>query len=177
MHTIPHPRSYWLFLQNDWNACGVHGNCFLHVMIGTPYMYTTTDFGPRKSKKVAGVAISWCICGCPKQTGGSYVIRPTKYQTMNLHGPHGAQGAHGAQGTHGAHGAHGAPWGPSRPAAAAHGGRRRPAESATQFGALRNRHLFLNKIKQLCFGRPHMQTAPKHNHHHGGAARPRGVVI
>jgi len=105
------------------------------------------------------------ICGCPKQTGGSYVIRPTKYQTIKLHGPMGPMGpigapwgprgpgAHGApwapMGSHGAHGAHGptgpkGPSGPSRPRRRTAGGRR-PAGSATQFGALRNRHLFLTK--------------------------------
>ena len=35
------------------------------------------------------------MCGCPKQTGGSYVIRPTKYQTINLHGPMGPKGPMG----------------------------------------------------------------------------------
>jgi len=126
------------------------------------------------------------ICGCPKQSGGSYVIRPTRYETTNPHGPMGPKGPKGPMdpmgpvGPMGAHGDPWVPWGPWRPWGPmgpmgpmgpwapwphrAQAGRprrrtadgRRPAGSATQFGDLRNRHLFLNKIKQLCFGRPHI---------------------
>jgi len=75
------------------------------------------------------------ICGCPKQSGAFVVFRPTKYQTINLHGPMG-------------------PSGPSQPAGRsgarqADGGWRRPAGSATQFGALCNRYHFLNEMNTI----------------------------
>ena len=35
---------------------------------------------------------------CPKQTAGSYVVQPTKYQTISLHGPMGPHGTKPAAG-------------------------------------------------------------------------------
>jgi len=40
----------------------------------------------------------------PKQTDGSYVNRPTKYQTKNLHGAYRAHEAHGPSRQHAAAG-------------------------------------------------------------------------
>jgi len=63
------------------------------------------------------------MCGCPKQTGGSYVIRPTKYQTIDLHRPMGPKGPMGPMGPMGPKGRMGpmwpwglwGPWGPTGP--------------------------------------------------------------
>jgi len=62
-----------LYIAAIWN---------IWVSIGTPYVYTTTGFGPRKNKKWLVYTISW----------GIWVMQTAKkYKTFYIHHHGGAQ--------------------------------------------------------------------------------------